>query len=82
MKKNTAPSDDYAYVYVVKNPSYNDVSLCAWDSVLYGGTPVMYDTRFGLDLGLVVGPAPVPGQTYVSGYSDVKGACLHFGGES
>ena len=82
MKKNTAPSDDYAYVYVVKNPSYNDVSLCAWDSVLYGGTPVMYDTRFGLDLGLVVGPAPVPGQTYVPGYSDVKGACLHFGGES
>ena len=83
MKKNTAHSDDdYAYVYVVKNPSYNDVSLCAWDSVLYGGTPVMYDTRFGLDLGLVVGPAPVPGQTYVPGYSDVKGACLHFGGES
>ena len=83
MKKNTAHnSDDYAYVYVVKNPSYNDVSLCAWDSVLYGGTPVMYDTRFGLDLGLVVGPAPVPGQTYVPGYSDVKGACLHFGGEA
>ena len=60
MKQKRYNSEEFAYVYVVKNPSYNDVSLCAWDSVLYGGTPVIYDTRFGLDLGLVVGPAPVP----------------------
>ena len=80
MKQKTAErSDDYAYVYVVKNPACNDISLCAWDSVLYGGTPVMYDTRFGLDLGIVVGAAPQPGASYVPGPSDVRGACLHFG---
>ena len=61
MKHNPAEEDDYAYVYVIKNPSYNDVCLCAWDSILYAGTPVVYDTRFGLDLGIVVGPAPLPG---------------------
>ena len=83
MKQKTAErSDEYAYVYVVKNPACNDISLCAWDSVLYGGTPVMYDTRFGLDLGIVVGSAPRPDAVYSPGISDVMGACLHFGGES
>ena len=61
MKQKTAEQgDDYAYVYVVKNPASNDISLCAWDSVLYGGTPIMYETRFGLDLGIVIGAAPKP----------------------
>ncbi len=75
-------NDEYAYVYVVKNPASNDISLCAWDSVLYGGTPVMYETRFGLDLGIVVGAAPSPGSGYVPGCSSVCGACLHFGDET
>ena len=82
MKHNPAEEDDYAYVYVIKNPSYNDVCLCAWDSILYAGTPVVYDTRFGLDLGIVVGPAPLPGSPYVPGSADVRGACLHFKGEN
>ena len=73
--------DDHAYVYVVKNPASNDISLCAWDSVLYGGTPIMYETRFGLDLGIVIGAAPRPDDTYVPGCSSVRGACLHFGDE-
>lgn len=68
-----------AYVYVIKNPSYNDVCLCAWDSILYPGTPVVYETRFGLDLGLVVGAAPNPGRVYVPGDAEPRGACLHFG---
>lgn len=71
--------DDFAYVYVIKNPSYNDICLCAWDSVLYKGTPVMYETRFGLDLGIVVGPAPSADRSYVPGCKDVRGACLSFG---
>lgn len=81
MKQKAAHDDDYAYVYVIKNPSYNDICLCAWDSVLYAGTPVVYDTRFGLDLGIVVGPAPVPGSTYKPGSTEPRGACLHFHGE-
>ena len=81
MKQKTARDEDWAYVYVIKNPSYNDICLCAWDSVLYAGTPVVYETRFGLDLGTVVGPAPVPGRSYVPGHSEVHGACLHFSDE-
>ena len=81
MKKKFEHDEDYAYVYVVKNPSYNDMCLCAWDSVLYAGTPVVYDTKFGLDLGVIVGSAPVPGGVYTPGCDSVRGACLHFAGE-
>lgn len=81
MKKKFEHDEDYAYVYVVKNPSYNDMCLCAWDSVLYAGTPVVYDTKFGLDLGIVVGNAPVAGDIYQPGSTSVHGACLHFQGE-
>ena len=73
--------DEYAYVYVVKNPSYNDLSLCAWDSILYPGTPVVYETKFGLDLGLIVGPAPNENKAFKSGCTEIRGACLHFGDE-
>lgn len=79
LMKKKFEQPEKAYVYVVKNPSYNDVCLCAWDSILYPGTPVVYDTRFGLDLGVIVGSAPVPGRQYVPGCTDVQGACLHFG---
>ncbi len=82
MKQKAVHDEEWAYVYVVKNPSYNDVTLCAWDSVLYAGTPVVYDTRFGLDLGIVVGPAPVPGKGYVPGPAEVRGACLRFSDEN
>lgn len=81
MKRKQEHEDDSAYVYVVKNPSYNDICLCAWDSVLYAGTPVIYDTRFGLDIGIIVGNAPLPGDVYQPGYDGVRGACLHFKGE-
>ena len=81
MKKKFEHDEDYAYVYVVKNPSYNDMCLCAWDSVLYAGTPVVYDTKFGLDLGIIVGSAPTPGGVYTPGCDSVRGACLHFEGE-
>ncbi|MGN1163499.1 MAG: stage 0 sporulation family protein, partial [Candidatus Ornithospirochaeta sp.] len=58
---------------------YNDICLGAWDSVIYPGTPVVYDTKFGLDLGIVVGPAPVSTGGYVPGCTEARGACLHFG---
>ncbi len=75
-KKPTQEKPESAYVYVVKNPSYNDVSLCAWDSVLYAGTKVIYETKFGLDLGVVVASAPVPGHQYNPGCANARGACL------
>ncbi len=62
---------EMAYVYVVRNPSYNDLSLCAWDNILYKGTNVVYETKFGLDLGVIVGPAPVSRQPYRKGSCDV-----------
>jgi len=71
--------DGEAYAYVVKNPSYNDICIAAWDSVIYPGTPVVYETRYGLDLGFVVGPAPMPDKRYEPGNANVCGACLSFG---
>ena len=79
MKKKLMHEDDSAYVYAIKNPSYNDICLGAWDSVIYAGTPVVYDTKFGLDLGIVIGPAPTLGADYTPGSSSPQGACLHFG---
>lgn len=76
-KKISKP--EQAYVYVIKNPSYNDVCVAAWDSVIYPGTAVVYDTRFGLDMGIVVGNAPKADHIYQPGSSEVDGACLHFG---
>lgn len=79
MAKKEINKEEEAYVYVVKNPSYNDICLAAWDSVLYPGTPVVYETRFGLDLGFIVGPAPDENNTYVPGSTCVRGSCIHFG---
>lgn len=79
MNKKTIPDSDQGYVYVIKNPSCNDLTLCAWDSIIYAGTPVVYDTKFGLDLGIVLGPAPLSDDKYIPGSSEIKGACLRFG---
>ena len=65
---------DLAYIYVISNPSYNDICLSAWDSILYPGTPVVYQTKFGLDLGIVLGPAPKKGAGYCPGCTEVCGA--------
>ncbi len=78
-KKQIVHDDESAYVYAIKNPSYNDICLGAWDSVIYAGTPVVYDTKFGLDLGIVVGPAPMMRNGYNPGSTDPSGACLSFG---
>ncbi|MGN0907579.1 MAG: stage 0 sporulation family protein [Bullifex sp.] len=79
MAKKERKAAEEAYVYVVKNPSYNDICLAAWDSVLYPGTAVVYETRFGLDLGFVVGPAPGEHSSYTPGSTCVRGACINFG---
>lgn len=65
------------YIYLVKNPSSNETSICAWDSVLYPGTSVVAPTRYGLDLGIIVASADRLGKEYTPGCDQCQGACLH-----
>lgn len=66
-----------AYIYMVKNTSSNETSICAWDSVLYPGTSVVSPTRYGLDMGIVVGSAHNLGKEYQRGNDQCAGPCLH-----
>lgn len=67
---------DQAYVYLVKNPSSNEITVCAWDSALYPGTQVIAPTRYGLDLGMVLGSAAEIGHSYEPGCPHCQGICL------
>ncbi len=67
----------YGYIYLVKNPSSNEMSICAWDSVLYPGTSVVAPTRYGLDLGVIVSPADKLGKSYEPGCDQPRAACFH-----
>ena len=66
-----------AYIYLVKTPSSNDLAVCASNSAFYPGTKVVAPTRYGLDLGIVIGSAANLGTDYHKGCSDCRGAC-HF----
>ncbi len=66
-----------AYIYLVKNTSSNETMVCAWDSVLYPGTSVVAPTRYGLDMGIVVGSAHNLGRGYQRGNEKCTGACLY-----
>ncbi len=69
-----------AYLYLVKIPSSNDLIVCAAESVFYPGTYVVAPTRYGLDMGIVVGSAAGLGQqeSYKPGCKACLGSC-HFG---
>lgn len=69
----THPAD--AYIYLVRNPSSNELSVCAWDSVLYPGTSVVMPTRYGLDLGVIVADASQLGKEYAPGCTDIRPGC-------
>jgi len=64
-----------AYIYLVRNPSSNEISICAWDSVLYPGTSVVTPTRYGLDLGVIVANAAHLGGQYAPGDAQCHGIC-------
>lgn len=66
-----------AYIYLVKNTSSNETTICAWDSVLYPGTSVVSPTRYGLDMGVVVASAHNLGRGYQKGNDQCQGSCLH-----
>lgn len=63
------------YTYLVKNPTSNEVNVCAWDSALYPGTSVVIPTRYGLDLGVVIASADTLHLSYEPGDTQVQGAC-------
>ncbi len=76
-KKNEQPQR--AYIYLVKTPSSNDLTICASESVFYPGTYVVSPTRYGLDMGVVVGSAAsLSNDSYQAGCRGCLGAC-HFG---
>jgi len=66
-----------AYIYLVKNNSSNETTICAWDTVLYPGTSVVSPTRYGLDIGVVVASAHNLGGGYQKGDDQCRGVCLH-----
>lgn len=68
-----------AYLYLVKSPSSNDVSVCASDSKFYPGTYVVAPSKYGQDIGVIIGNASdLDNSCYQKGCSCVRGAC-HFG---
>ncbi|MFA7108134.1 MAG: regulatory iron-sulfur-containing complex subunit RicT [Sphaerochaetaceae bacterium] len=63
------------FLFLVKNPSSNEISICAWDSIIYPGTHVVAPTRYGLDIGVVIGSVSSKDVKYNSGCPYIKGAC-------
>ena len=65
------------YVFLVKNPASNEASVCASESIISPGTLVVFETRYGLDLGVVVGDASHIGKEYTPGNCNVcgQGSC-------
>ncbi len=79
MKESENVEIKKAYLYLVKTPVSNDLTVCASDSKYYSGTHVVFPTKYGLDMGIVVGNASELGQEkYECGRRCVCGAC-HFG---
>ena len=74
--ENNENTPKYGHIYLVKNPASNEVALCAWASKLNKGTKVIFETRYGLDLGLIVGDASNIDKPYSCGSNHACGACL------
>jgi cell fate regulator YaaT (PSP1 superfamily) len=75
-RKRQSQRPEYGYIYLVKNPSSNELTVCASEERLDRGTHVIAPTRYGVDYGMVVGSAMEMGQ-YEPGSMEVQGSCLH-----
>ncbi len=67
---------DVGFIYLIKNPSSNELSVCASEVPLKRGTAVIASCRYGLDYGVVVGSA-VALSAYEPGSTEISGSCLH-----
>ncbi len=70
---------EMGYIYLIKNPSSNELSVSASEEPLARGMHVIAPSRYGLDYGVVVGSAKAM-ERYEPGSTQCHGACLH--GES
>lgn len=76
IEENIDNDSKYGYIYLIKNPASNEVAICAWPKYLDKGEKVIFETRYGLDLGIVVGDASQLGMPYKGGCNNPCGACL------
>lgn len=75
-QRRTIQRPEYGYIYLVKNPSSNELSVCASEEPLERGVYVIAPSRYGLDYGVIVGSAMAMGG-YEPGSTECQGACLH-----
>lgn len=70
------------YLYIIKNPSSKELTVCAYNEPLAKGVHVIGPTRYGLDYGVVIGPAR-EGEDYEPGNPTFSPAtCFDGEGES
>ena len=72
--KNNNQDDNKAYVYITKDTAYKDTCLTASNEILYKGTPVIFDTKHGLDLGHILDFARTDENPYKKGCTCIRGA--------
>lgn len=75
-RKNEQNNREYGYIYIIKNPASNELSVCAHTEKLERDQKVIFPSRYGLDYGVVVGSAMEMGQ-YEPGSVEPQGSCLH-----
>ncbi|MCH3917863.1 MAG: hypothetical protein LKE40_10535 [Spirochaetia bacterium] len=73
--RNDLDSPSEGYIFLVRNPASNESGICAWNEMIANGTLVVFETRYGLDLGVVVADASHLRRKYVPGNRNVCG-CL------
>ncbi len=74
--KTTSTDREFGYIYIVKSPASNELTVCAHIEKLTRDQKVIFPSRYGFDYGVVVGSAMEIGQ-YEPGATECQGSCLH-----